>query len=52
MISGREVIKAAKELVENNVLTIHFDNINAATIFKKGSTKFRLHRYMHWKWMT
>ena len=39
MISGRELLIASEELIKNKYVTLHFDNLNAAVIYGKGSTK-------------
>ena len=36
---------STKELLKNSVVTLHFDNNNAAIIYGKGSPKFRLQKY-------
>ena len=45
MLAARDLILGSKEVIQNSVLTLHMDNMNAATIFSKGSPKPRLHRY-------
>ena len=45
MIGAREVIIGSKDIIENLNVCLHLDNINAAIIFSKGSSKYRLHKY-------
>lgn len=45
MIGGLNLVFGSKLFLENQCLTLHFDNENAVKIFKKGSSKFRLHNY-------
>ena len=45
MIGAREVIIGSKDIIKNSNISLHLDNINAAIIFEKGSSKFRLHKY-------
>ena len=45
MFTGRELLLGCKDLVKGSNIVLHFDNMNAATIFSKGSPKHRLHKY-------
>ena len=45
LLAGLETVYACKDLLKGSVLTLHFDNQNAARILKIGSSKQRLHEY-------
>ena len=45
MIGGRQLILSSLDLVKNSEIVIHFDNMNAALIYMKGSPKYRLQKY-------
>ena len=45
LLAGLETVYACKDLLKGSVLTLHFDNQNAAKILKIGSSKPRLHEY-------
>jgi len=45
LMAAVEMLTACGGLLRNGVFTLHFDNINAAIICEKGSSKFRLHFY-------
>ena len=43
--AGLETVFACQGFLKNSSLTLHFDNCNAASIFKTGSSKPRLQKY-------
>lgn len=43
LLAGKETMFGSLKLIKNGLVTIHFDNANAAKICTKGSTKIRLH---------
>jgi hypothetical protein len=45
LLAAIELILGCVKLLENCILTLHFDNMNAATVLEKGSRKFRLQNY-------
>ena len=45
LLAAVELNLGCLNLIENTTLTLHFDNMNAASICEQGSSKFRLHRY-------
>ncbi len=45
LLAAVELILSCVKLLENCIFTLHFDNINAATVLEKGSGKFRLQNY-------
>ena len=45
MIGARELIVGSQKIIKNSNFVLHLENINAAIIFSKGSSKFRLHKY-------
>jgi len=42
LLGAVELLLGCLQFVKNSVFTLHFDNLNAATILEKGSQKFRL----------
>jgi hypothetical protein len=44
-IRAVELLMGCSRISENNVFTLHFDNMNAVTVVEKGSGKFRLQNY-------
>jgi hypothetical protein len=45
LLAAIELILGCAEVLRNTVFTLHFDNMNAAGILEKGSSKFRLQNY-------
>jgi RNase H-like domain found in reverse transcriptase len=45
LLAAVELISACAELLQNSSFTLHFDNMNAAIICAKESSKFRLQGY-------
>jgi hypothetical protein len=45
LLAALELILGCLQSLKNSVFTLHFDNLNAATILEKGSPKFRLQNY-------
>jgi hypothetical protein len=45
LLAAIELILGCVKLLENSIFTLHFDNMNAATVLEKGSGKFRLQNY-------
>ena len=45
MLGARELINGSKSIIENANVLLYLDNINAASIFMKGSPKYRLNKY-------
>jgi len=45
LLAAVELLMGCSRFLENMVFTLHFDNMNAATIVEKGSGKFRLQNY-------
>jgi hypothetical protein len=45
LLAAVELILGCLKYIKNTVFTLHFDNMNAATILEKGSPKFRLQNY-------
>jgi hypothetical protein len=45
LLAALELILGCAEVLRNTVFTLHFDNMNAAGILEKGSSKFRLQNY-------
>jgi hypothetical protein len=45
LLGAVELLLGCLQFVKNSVFTLHFDNLNAATILEKGSQKFRLQNY-------
>ena len=43
LLAAIELITACAELLRNSVFMLHFDNLNAAIICSKGSSKYRPH---------
>jgi hypothetical protein len=45
LLAAVELLFSCANFLKNNAITLHFDNLNAATIVEKGSSKFRLQSY-------
>ena len=45
LLAAKNSIIGFGEFLRKNCVTIHLDNLNAAEILRKGSTKYRLHKY-------
>jgi hypothetical protein len=45
LIAAVNLLESCGRLFNNSVMTLHFDNMNAATICRKGSPKIRLQKY-------
>jgi hypothetical protein len=45
LLAAVNLLESCCKMVRNSVVTLHFDNTNAAIICKKGSSKIRLQKY-------
>jgi hypothetical protein len=45
LLAAVELLLGCASILRNNVFTLHFDNMNAAGVLEKGSSKFRLQNY-------
>jgi hypothetical protein len=45
LLAAIELFTGCAEYLRNSFFTLHFDNMNAASILEKGSSKFRLQNY-------
>ena len=45
LLAAVELILGCLPYLKNKILTLHFDNMNAAGVIEKGSSKFRLQNY-------
>jgi len=45
LLAAIELLLGCLQFLKNSVFTLHFDNMNAATVLEKGSSKFRLQNY-------
>ena len=45
LLAARQLISGSVKLLKNKSVTLHFDNLNASIICKKGSTKYRLNKH-------
>jgi hypothetical protein len=45
LLAAVELLLGCASILRNTVFTLHFDNMNAAGVLEKGSSKFRLQNY-------